>query len=758
MNWLVEKAKDTTSPHELLSEAVLWCRDRRVDLPAKKELQRLVRSARNRFFQDLYQHVLDEMSYESLSQMERCSEPMDSGQTLYDWMKSPPGKLGMKTILEEIKKLEFIWKFQIDSSRCFPNISNRVLRQLQATARAEDISDMNRHPMPRRVTLLAALLAAREMEVTDHIVHIFLDLIRHIDKKADRKIEKELIRDIRKVYGKTKILYRIAQAATKNPDGTIRQVLFSEVDEEVFHRLVIESEQTEARYEIVKAHELQRKYRQFYRRMMNPALEALKFRTNNPAQRPLLKGLELVHLYLDTKHIYYPEDEEVPDELLTRHWRELVLEESPQGNRPRIVKHFFELCVLTKLERVFKCKEVWVERAYRYRNPDEDLPANWDKSRVEHYQSHGIPLDVGTFLGPIRTEMESALEGFHRFLGRRRDVYIKHPGGGENGVFHVPKIQPLPERPILEEIKRNVVKRWGILDLLDVLAEADRQVHFSRYFQTSAQRQILGKKEARQRLLLTIFSLGTNLGLRRIHSAARPSCAYDDLRYFRSRFVNAHALREAIIALVNRILAIRNPQIWGQGTACASDGKHIGSWDQNLMAEWNPHYTKQGVMAYWHVETNAMCIYSQLKTCNSSEVAPMIEGLVRHDSDMRVESNFVDSHGQSEVAFAFCRFLGFELLPRLKRIKYERLYSPDKGMNQRFPRLSGVFANRPIKWNFVEQQYDDMVRHVVAVAEGTGPIDSILRRFNRYNRTHPTYKALPPPASAFYTPGSKRDY
>ena len=147
-------------------------------------------------------------------------------------------------------------------------------------------------------------------------------------------------------------------------------------------------------------------------------------------------------------------------------------------------------------------------------------------------------------------------------------------------------------------------------------------------------------------------------------------------------------------------------------------------------------------MAYWHVETNATCIYSQLKTCNSSEVAPMIEGLVRHDTDMRVESNFVDSHGQSEVAFAFCRFLGFELLPRLKRIKYERLYSPDKGMNQRFPRLSGVFASRAIRWNLIEQQYDEMVRHVVAVAEGTGPIDSILRRFNRYNRTHPTYKAF----------------
>ena len=30
----------------------------------------------------------------------------------------------------------------------------------------------------------------------------------------------------------------------------------------------------------------------------------------------------------------------------------------------------------------------------------------------------------------------------------------------------------------------------------------------------------------------------------------------------------------------------------------------------------------------------------------------MIEGLIRHDTQMRVEKNFVDSHGQSEVAKA----------------------------------------------------------------------------------------------------------
>jgi TnpA family transposase len=89
----------------------------------------------------------------------------------------------------------------------------------------------------------------------------------------------------------------------------------------------------------------------------------------------------------------------------------------------------------------------------------------------------------------------------------------------------------------------------------------------------------------------------------------------------------------------------------------------------------------------------------------------------------------------------FARFLRFELLPRLKRIKHEKLYLPDKGLVKSFPSFAGVLA-RPIRWDIVEKQYDEMVRHVVAVDEGTGPTESILRRFNSYNRTNPTYKAF----------------
>ena len=66
----------------------------------------------------------------------------------------------------------------------------------------------------------------------------------------------------------------------------------------------------------------------------------------------------------------------------------------------------------------------------------------------------------------------------------------------------------------------------------------------------------------------------------------------------------------------------------------------------------------------------------------------MIEGVLRHDTEMQVERQYVDSHGQSEVAFAFCRMLGFQLLPRLKAIAAQRLYLPEAGGAVVYPNLA----------------------------------------------------------------------
>ncbi|MGW9212363.1 Tn3 family transposase [Embleya sp. NPDC055664] len=191
---------------------------------------------------------------------------------------------------------------------------------------------------------------------------------------------------------------------------------------------------------------------------------------------------------------------------------------------------------------------------------------------------------------------------------------------------------------------------------------------------------------------------------------------------------------------VDGTFAARDAAWWGRGTACASDSKKFGSWSSNFMTEYHAHHGGNGVMIQWHVERKNVCIYSQLKSCSSSEVAAMIEGLLRHCTDAEIESQYVDTHGASVVGFAFTELLNFRLLPRLKNIGSIRLYRPDDTPAD-WPAL-GASLTRPIRWELIEQQYDQMVKYATALRLGTAEAEQVLRRFTRGGPKDPTYAAL----------------
>ncbi len=159
------------------------------------------------------------------------------------------------------------------------------------------------------------------------------------------------------------------------------------------------------------------------------------------------------------------------------------------------------------------------------------------------------------------------------------------------------------------------------------------------------------------------------------------------------------------------------------------------------MTEWHIRYQGRGVMIYWHVQKKSLCIYSQLKRCSSSEVASMIEGVLRHCTDMTIEKQYVDTHGQSEVGFSFCHLLGFQLMPRLKNIARQKLALPDPDTEDLYPHLKPILST-PINWDLIIQQYDEMVKYATALRLGTANPEAILKRFTRHNVQHPTYQAL----------------
>jgi len=106
----------------------------------------------------------------------------------------------------------------------------------------------------------------------------------------------------------------------------------------------------------------------------------------------------------------------------------------------------------------------------------------------------------------------------------------------------------------------------------------------------------------------------------------------------------------------------------------------------------------------------------------------MVEGAIRHGTSMKVEGNYVDSYGQSEIGFGITRLLGFDLLPRIKQINKVRLYRPQAGEGDAYPRLSPALT-RPINWEIVETNYDQMIKYATAIRQGTASTEAILRRF-----------------------------
>ena len=67
--------------------------------------------------------------------------------------------------------------------------------------------------------------------------------------------------------------------------------------------------------------------------------------------------------------------------------KELVLEKDDK-EQERINRINYEIVTLQALRDKLRCKEIWVVGANRYRNPDEDLPTDFEERREE---SQGLP-------------------------------------------------------------------------------------------------------------------------------------------------------------------------------------------------------------------------------------------------------------------------------------------------------------------------------------------------------------------------------
>ena len=136
--------------------------------------------------------------------------------------------------------------------------------------------------------------------------------------------------------------------------------------------------------------------------MLAPLLETLCFRSNNERYRPVIEALAVLERHAGHQGRTYPAQEGVPIEgVVPPSWREVVQERDARGH-VRIHRLTYEICVLQSLRDQLRCREIWVEGADRYRNPDADVPGDFAANRHHYYQWLGQPVEAESFVERIR--------------------------------------------------------------------------------------------------------------------------------------------------------------------------------------------------------------------------------------------------------------------------------------------------------------------------------------------------------------------
>jgi len=118
----------------------------------------------------------------------------------------------------------------------------------------------------------------------------------------------------------------------------------------------------------------------------------------------------------------------------------------------------------------------------------------------------------------------------------------------------------------------------------------------------------------------------------------------------------------------------------------------------------------------------------------------VLDGLLYHESDLRIEEHYTDTAGFTDQVFGMMHLLGYKLAPRIRDLGETKLFVPPG-------KLKGYTALQPmiseeLKVNSIKTHWDDILRLAVSIQQGTATASLLLRKLSSYPRQNGLAVAL----------------
>ncbi|WP_405576426.1 hypothetical protein [Streptomyces sp. NBC_01092] len=243
----------------------------------------------------------------------------EGGPPVLGKIKEAPGNVSLETMPTEIDELLAVRAVGLPLD-LFADIAPKVVAGWRARAAVESPSHLRTHPLPLRVTLLAALLHEREREITDTLVELLISTVHRVGARAEKKVTEQLLNAFKNL--------KLAEASISEPEGTVREVVYPAVSggEQTLRELVHECKTRGPVYRRTVQTTLKASYTNHCQRGLIKLLNVLEFRSNNHTHQPVIEALALAARYAAAGNTtYYPLGETVPvHKAMGGDWAEVV--------------------------------------------------------------------------------------------------------------------------------------------------------------------------------------------------------------------------------------------------------------------------------------------------------------------------------------------------------------------------------------------------------------------------------------------------
>ncbi|ARR57373.1 MULTISPECIES: Tn3 family transposase [Sphingobium] len=714
LNLAAQAAEYTDRGEPIVRALMVGLKGERFILPSGDTLERAGLAGRARARKAAAAAIVEGLSSAELTRLDELviNNP-DFGMTPLAWLrnfKEAPTAANINGLLE---RLRYVRGISVDPAvgGAIPEFRFTQFLREGGVAPAFLLSDysVNR----RRATLTAAVIDL-EARLADAAVQMFDRLIGGMFTRARRGRERryqdsiQSVGQLMRLFGAT--ITALDEAVQNGGDP------FELIDEAVgWHRLVAARAQVDALADLAGEDALVTATERYatLRRFSPAFLDAFAFKTSGSGSA-LLKAIDVIRDANTRKSRDLPDG--VPLPFPNRQWKRLITENG------RIDRRRYEIAIMATLRDRLRAGDVWIEGTRNYQCFDAYLLGRRDAAKV----ADALPFDsnAASYLADRSRNLDWRLRRFAKQLKANKLEGVSL----ERDRLKLQKMPPVtpPEAEALDRKLDTLLPRVRITELLLEVAERTGFLNAFRDLRS-------GKEHDNpSTVLAAILADGTNLGLERMANASE-GVSYAQLAWTHNWYLSPDNYQAALAMIISAHHELPFARHWGAGTSSSSDGQFFRSGrSRSGAADVNAKYgTEPGVKIYSHLSDHFASFGSRIMSATAGEAPYVLDGLVLGAGNLPLHEHYTDTGGATDHVFALCHLLGFRFAPRLRDIADRKLGSiaaPStyKGIES--------LMGRTIKTAAIEADWDDIVRIVASIKDGTVAPSVILRKLAAYKR------------------------